>query len=96
MKTEIRIIADLSDEQLDVLIQEIKSTAEMMDIKLELESSELSQQQVSGSVLMNILEDNYELNKQFHEASREMIYSFATAHYNETLTFEAWLDKYYH
>ena len=50
---------------------------------------------VSGSILMNILEDNYELNKQFHEVSREMIYSFATANYNETLTFEAWLDKYY-
>lgn len=50
---------------------------------------------VSGSILMNILEDYYELNKQFHEVSREIIYSFATANYNETLTFEAWLDKYY-
>ncbi len=41
MKTEIKITANLNDEQLDVLIQEIKNTAEMMDVKLEVESNEL-------------------------------------------------------
>ena len=50
MKTEIKIIADLNDEQLDVLIQEIKSTSEMMDIKLEVQSNELSQHDVKGSL----------------------------------------------
>jgi hypothetical protein len=48
MQTEIKIIANLNDEQLDVLIQEIKSTAEMMDVKLEVESNELNQHDVSN------------------------------------------------
>lgn len=48
-----------------------------------------------NSCLMNILQDNYDLNKQFHESLREGIYSFATANYDEKLTFEEWLGKYY-
>lgn len=56
----------------------------------------LSQDAVSGSILMNILEDDYELNKQFHEALRESIYSFSVANYNETMTFENWLTTYYY
>ena len=60
------------------------------------ETKALSQDAVSGSILMNILEDDYELNKQFHEALRESIYSFSVANYNETMTFENWLATYYH
>jgi hypothetical protein len=50
---------------------------------------------VSGSVLMNILEDDYELNVEFHKEAREMIFSFAVAHYGEKLTLEEWLLKHY-
>jgi hypothetical protein len=50
---------------------------------------------VSGSVLMNILEENYDLNIQFHKEVREMIFSFAVSHYGEKLTLEAWLLKHY-
>ena len=60
------------------------------------ETKALSQDAVSGSILMNILEDDYELNKQFHKALRESIYSFSVANYNETMTFENWLATYYH
>lgn len=45
--------------------------------------------------LLNILENNYELNKQFHELTKEAIYTFAVAWYDEKLTFEEWLKKYY-
>ena len=48
METEIKITAILNDEQLDVLIQEIKNTAEMIGVKLEVESNELSHHDVGG------------------------------------------------
>jgi len=59
------------------------------------ENEALNKTDVSSSILMNILEENYELNEQFHETARDMIYSFAVAHYNETMTFENWLATYY-
>jgi len=46
-------------------------------------------------ILENILDDNYDLNVQFHKIKRECIYSFATAMYNEKLTFEEWEKKHY-
>ena len=48
------------------------------------------------TILMNILEDNYDLNLQFHKEAREMIYSFVVAHYDEKLTLSDWLNKYYY
>jgi len=45
--------------------------------------------------LMDLLEDNYELNKQFHEELRASIFCFCVAHYNEKMTFEEWLKFYY-
>lgn len=50
---------------------------------------------VSSSNLMNMLDDDYELNKQFHVVLRDCIYCFCVAHYNETMTFENWLATYY-
>jgi len=46
-------------------------------------------------ILENILDDNYDLNVQFHKIKRECIYSFATAIYNEKLTFKDWEKKHY-
>ena len=37
-----------------------------------------------------ILEDDYELNVQFHQAMRECIFCFAVANYEEKLSFEEW------
>lgn len=51
---------------------------------------------ISDTILMNILEDNYDLNLQFHKEVREMIYSFSVAHYVEKLTLSEWLNKYYY
>ena len=48
-----------------------------------------------AKILENILDDNYDLNVQFHKIKRECIYSFATAMYNEKLTFEEWEKKHY-
>ncbi len=48
-----------------------------------------------AKILENILDDNYDLNVQFHKIKRECIYSFATAIYNEKLTFEEWEKKHY-
>ena len=48
------------------------------------------------NILMNILEDNYDLNLQFHKEAREMIYSFVVAHYDEKLSLSEWLNKYYY
>ena len=58
-------------------------------------SKALKQDAVSGSVLMNILENDYDLNEQFHTEAREMIFSFAVAHYGEKLTLKEWLSKHY-
>ena len=49
MKTEIRIEAEITDEQLDCLLSEIKNIAEIIGIKLKVESSKLSQHDVSKS-----------------------------------------------
>jgi len=57
--------------------------------------TQLPQAIVSSSVLMDILEDDYELNVEFHKEAREMIFSFAVAHYGEKLTLEEWLLKHY-
>lgn len=46
MKTEIKIQANLTNEQLDVLITEIQNTAEMIGIDLKVESDKLSQHDV--------------------------------------------------
>ncbi len=48
MKTEIIIKANLTDEQLDVLVSEIQSTAEMIGDDLKVESNKLSQHGVVG------------------------------------------------
>jgi hypothetical protein len=48
-----------------------------------------------AKILENILDDNYDLNVQFHKIKRECIYSFVTAMYNEKLTFEEWEKKHY-
>jgi hypothetical protein len=45
--------------------------------------------------LHTLLDENYELNAEFHEYMKECIYSFATAIYDEELTFEEWKQKYY-
>ena len=47
MKTEIRIEAEITDEQLDCLLTEIKNTAEIIGIKLKVEPSKMSQHDVS-------------------------------------------------
>lgn len=47
MKTEIRIIAEMTDEQCEVLLSELINTSEIIGIKLEVESSKLSQHDVS-------------------------------------------------
>lgn len=46
-------------------------------------------------ILENLLENNYDLNVQFHQLMRECIYSFATANYDETIPFKEWQEKYY-
>ena len=46
MKTEIRIIAEMTDEQCEVLTSELINTSEIIGIKLEVESSKLSQHDV--------------------------------------------------
>lgn len=48
METEIIIKANLTDEQLEVLVSEIRSTAEMIGVDLKVESNKLSQHDVSG------------------------------------------------
>ena len=50
MKTEIRIEAEMTDEQLDCLLAEIKNTAEIIGIKLKVEPSKLSQHDVIGTL----------------------------------------------
>ena len=46
MKTEIRIIAEMTDEQCEVLTSELINIFEIIGIKLEVESSKLSQHDV--------------------------------------------------
>ncbi len=46
-------------------------------------------------ILENILEDDYELNVQFHQAMRECIFCFAVANYEEKLSFEEWQKNNY-
>ena len=65
------------------------------NVSNEAEKTALNKGDVSGSVLMNILENDYDLNKQFHKEAREMIFSFAVAHYGEKLTLKEWLSKHY-
>jgi len=48
-----------------------------------------------AKILENILEDDYDLNVQFHKIKRECIFSFVVAHYNEKLTFQEWEKEYY-
>lgn len=48
MKTEIRIIAEMTDEQCEVLLSELINTSEIIGIKLEVESSKLGQHDVVG------------------------------------------------
>ena len=45
--------------------------------------------------LENILEENYELNVQFHKSMRESIFCFALAIYDEKLPFKEWEKKHY-
>lgn len=56
MKTEIRITAEMTDEQCEVLLSELINTSEIIGIKLEVESSKLSQHEVSKSVRIEALE----------------------------------------
>lgn len=53
METEIRIEAEMTDEQLDCLLSEIKNTAEIIGINLKVESIKLHQHTVSESVCLN-------------------------------------------
>ena len=52
-------------------------------------------QQQQNKNLYSILDENYDLNIQFHQAIRESIFSFAVAVYDEKLTFEEWTKKHY-
>lgn len=52
-------------------------------------------QQEQDKNLYNLLDENYDLNIQFHQAIRESIFSFAVAVYDEKLTFEEWTKKHY-
>jgi hypothetical protein len=46
-------------------------------------------------ILENLLEENYDLNIQFHKSMRESIFCFAVARYDEKLPFKEWEKKYY-
>lgn len=46
-------------------------------------------------ILENLLEENYDLNIQFHKSMRESIFCFAVAIYDEKLPFKKWEKKYY-
>ena len=50
METEITIKANLTDEQLEVLVSEIQNIAEMIGIDLKVESNKLNQHDVISSV----------------------------------------------
>ena len=52
-------------------------------------------QQQQNKNLYIILDENYDLNIQFHQAIRESIFSFAVSVYDEKLTFEEWTKKHY-
>jgi hypothetical protein len=43
METEIKIIANLSEEQLECLLSEIKNTSEIMGVKLKVQSNKIIQ-----------------------------------------------------
>jgi hypothetical protein len=90
----------LEELYLNQLINEIsrgflldKKTAKEVAIKYSKWQQE--QDNKEAKILENILDDNYDLNVQFHKIKRECIYSFATAMYNEKLTFEEWEIKHY-
>jgi hypothetical protein len=61
----------------------------------ELKKETLKEAAEQFKILGNILEDNYDLNVQFHKLKRECIFSFAVAHYDEKLTFKEWKKTYY-
>jgi hypothetical protein len=46
-------------------------------------------------ILESLLEENYDLNIQFHKSMRESIFCFAVAMYDEKLPFKEWEKKYY-
>lgn len=79
-------------EDLEKLLNDVKSN------NLSIEDAKdkvMALFKMNDNLLMNILYDNYELNKQFHKDARKMIYSFSVVHYNETITLNEWLSKYY-
>ena len=72
-----------------------RDLTKMLNEFANLRVEQAKEEQRKETILMNILEDNYELNEQFHKEARGMIYSFVVAHYDEKLTLNEWLVKFY-
>ena len=51
METEIKIIANFTEEQLEVLLSEIKNTSEIIGVKLKIESNKIIQNDADSKIL---------------------------------------------
>ena len=53
------------------------------------------QESKEPKILENLLDENYDLNVQFHKSMRESIFCFAVAMYDEKLPLKEWEKKHY-
>ena len=67
MNTEIKIIANLDEEQLNVLISEIRNISEMINVKLEVESNKIEGNNI---ICQNDKHDLYGINQMFSKCRK--------------------------